>query len=75
MMVRRWICAGMLLAVALHHAHAQAPGRRRPRGAPPGRERENLVERYDADGNGRLNDDERAAARAHARKNVSEAPR
>ena len=38
-------------------------------------ERQNLVERYDADGNGRLDDGERAAARAHARQSASSRPR
>ncbi len=69
----RWVCVGVLLVAALQQADAQAPPRRRS-GPPRGPARENLVEKFDADEDGRLNDEERAAALAHARKNPAGMP-
>lgn len=65
----------LMLGVWLQTAHAQRPGGGRPFGGPPGMERTNLVARFDADGDGRLDDDERAEARAYARELAAERPR
>lgn len=68
-------CVGLLLVAALRHGYAQGPeGARRP-GRPPGMERTNLAERFDEDGDGRLDEGERAAARAYAREQAEDMPR